>query len=870
VAASLAGTGGGPMNPQAYDTLRDSMGNGTHLTTIIQPVTIWPDRPAIVISVSYITSSGQFGGLVEGMIYLGSPKLGQPLSSLMTPAKSGQGVPESSSYLVDSDGTILWHSDPQQVGQTMMSLPSGKISGFTPDAVITPLGGEQYIVGYAPLNLQLLFPRASISPNWVYWYVVTQERWADLVAPLNSLLTGLLFLALVTLTFAVLMVARSAGTLTRPVGQLVAAARALSAGQLRHRLPESGPVEIEELARQFNSMAQRLQSSYAELENKVAERTRELASANGELERRLLESVTMQNVAANLAGTAGLDEILKSIASSVTDTLGTESCLIFLPRPSNENELEAALEWNVPRLTVRRNVPVEGSLAGLAYRTGQVQISQDASGDPHLFGPLVDELAAKSVAAAPMVSRGHTIGVVTAINKLSGPFTDDDVRLLTLLSNQAAVAVERARLYSRAQQQLLTLQTVNELSLSVTLSRSMEETLVNAMEHIGKLMGATGAVVFLHDQKEGMLNYAASYNLSPVHQKIVSEAAPMPAVPDKGPRKVAMLEAFLTQKPYIVEDMSDPSYFQPWAAYTAAELGSETVAERAVRQLGSLIALPLSVRDTRLGTITVYFAESRQFSDLDIQLFESFAKILALAVYNNQLLAQSNKLATVEERARLARELHDSVTQSLFSLNLTLRAARRVLKADPDQAVNLMDNVQELAQGSLAEMRALIFELRPQALENEGLGSALQKHADAVRARNGLIVNLEIEGDRRLPIEHEEALYQIAREALHNVVKHAQATEAWVCLDMRSDDVTLSVRDNGRGFDPTKLTQAGGSHIGTSTMRERAEAIHGTLTITTSPGGTEVLARVHLPAEQDIQEQEEEGAPAQTVPASRL
>jgi signal transduction histidine kinase len=160
-----------------------------------------------------------------------------------------------------------------------------------------------------------------------------------------------------------------------------------------------------------------------------------------------------------------------------------------------------------------------------------------------------------------------------------------------------------------------------------------------------------------------------------------------------------------------------------------------------------------------------------------------------------------------------------------------------------------MDNAHELAQGSLAEMRALIFELRPQALEIEGLVSALQKHSDAVRARSGLTVHLEVQGDRRLPIEHEEALYQIAREALHNVVKHAQAGEAWVRLDLSGEEIVLSIEDNGHGFDPDRLAEGGGSHIGTSTMRERAQAIGGTLKIVSAPGhGTMVQARVSVPS----------------------
>jgi signal transduction histidine kinase len=420
---------------------------------------------------------------------------------------------------------------------------------------------------------------------------------------------------------------------------------------------------------------------------------------------------------------------------------------------------------------------------------------------------------------------------------------------MSVLANQAAVAVERARLYSRTQQQLMTLTTINELSLSVTLSRSLEETLVNGMEHIGKLMGASSALVFLYDQRGNTLNYTAHYNMSPAHFRLVVESNPHVPVEYAAERKVSFLEAFVKQQPCYVEDTHEPSYLTDWWHLASEELGDETLAREVTAQVGALISLPLSVRDTRLGTMTVYFAEARRFSEQELQLFSSFAKILALAVYNTQLLAQSNKLATVEERARLARELHDSVTQSLFSLNLTLRAARRVLTTDSNQALSLMDNVQELAQGSLAEMRALIFELRPQALQNEGLASALQKHADAVKARNGLVVHLDIKGDRRLPIEHEEALYQIAREALHNVVKHAQASEAWVCLDTSSDYVTLSIRDNGRGFDTAKLVTGGGSHIGTSTMRERAQAIGGTIDINSEPGaGTKVLVGVYIHA----------------------
>ncbi|HEY0070390.1 MAG TPA: GAF domain-containing protein [Chloroflexia bacterium] len=846
IASNLAGSAGDVLNKQAYESLKA----GTGPTVLIVPKTMPDGKTAVVVSISFIDPKGGYGGMVEGAIYYGSPKLGRPFGGVQSANNANGGIQHSISYLVASDGRVLWHPDQSLVGTVLSPTVLNGLSSTDPSAIITPINGEQNIFGYAPLNLALLFPRAALDTSWLRWYVVTQERWADIVAPLNSLLSGLLVLAMVTMLLAVLLVARSAGALTRPVARLVAASQALSAGRLRHRLQVTGPTEIEELARQFNSMARQLQSSYSELERKVTERTAELASANAELQRRLVESVTMQRVTADLAGTAGLQDILQTIASSVSDMLGTESSLVFLPNESKPGELEAAIEWNAPALKSAGHLPVNQSLSGLAFSTGQVQISNNAGSDDRVNHTLRQEMGAHSVLAAPMVSRGHTIGVVTAVNKKQGDFTDDDLRVISVLANQAAVAVERARLYARTQQQLMTLTTINELSLSVTLSRSMQETLVNGMEHIGKLIGASSALVFLYDQKANTHNYTAQYNMTPAHFRLVVEGNPHVPVSYGVNRKVAFLDAFMKQEPCYIEDTHEPGYLAEWWHMASNELGDEELAREVTEQVGALIALPLSVRDTRLGTMTVYFAEARHFSASELQLFSSFAKILALAVYNTQLLAQSNKLATVEERARLARELHDSVTQSLFSLNLTLRAARRVLTSDSEQAVSLMDNVQELAQGSLAEMRALIFELRPQALQNEGLASALQKHADAVKARSGLVVHLDLRGDRRLPIEYEEALYQIAREALHNVVKHAQATEAWVCLDTSSDFVTLSIRDNGRGFDTAKLVAGGGSHIGTSTMRERAQAIGGTIDINSTPGeGTEVLASVHIEPE---------------------
>ena len=184
------------------------------------------------------------------------------------------------------------------------------------------------------------------------------------------------------------------------------------------------------------------------------------------------------------------------------------------------------------------------------------------------------------------------------------------------------------------------------------------------------------------------------------------------------------------------------------------------------------------------------------------------------------LRRQAGELAAGEERAHLARELHDSVTQALFSMTLVSRSVEMLLDRDVDAARTQLTQLRELQREALAEMRALIFELRPGNLEQDGLTRALKTHTAALQGRIGLPVVVESAlGDERLPLQVEEALYRIAQEALHNVVKHAAAQQVRVEVGPSRDGVRLRIEDDGRGFDP-KLVPAG--HLGLAGMEARA------------------------------------------------
>jgi signal transduction histidine kinase len=202
------------------------------------------------------------------------------------------------------------------------------------------------------------------------------------------------------------------------------------------------------------------------------------------------------------------------------------------------------------------------------------------------------------------------------------------------------------------------------------------------------------------------------------------------------------------------------------------------------------------------------------------------------------LRRQAGELASSQERAHLARELHDSVTQALFSMTLVTRTVELQMDHDPDAAREKLVSLRDLQREALAEMRALIFELRPGNLEADGLLPALRTHTQALQGRVGLPIVVTSELTDRLPLEIEEVLYRIAQEALHNVVKHAAARQVEIALDRRGPDAVLRIRDDGKGFDQTAVPDG---HLGITGMRARADKVGAQYTVTSRAGeGTTV------------------------------
>jgi signal transduction histidine kinase len=244
--------------------------------------------------------------------------------------------------------------------------------------------------------------------------------------------------------------------------------------------------------------------------------------------------------------------------------------------------------------------------------------------------------------------------------------------------------------------------------------------------------------------------------------------------------------------------------------------------------------------------MTCYTRAELSLSGSDLSLLTTIADQAAVAIENARLSEQAQEVAVLEERQRLARELHDSVSQALYGIALGARTARTLLDRDPGRVVEPLEYVLAQAEAGLTEMRALIFELRPQALESEGLVAALRQQVEAIQVRHGVAAQVSLSAEPNVPFAVKEAMYRIAQEALHNTVKHARARSIELRLGGENGNITLEVRDDGKGFD-TRGPFPG--HLGLRSMRERALRLGGSLTVVSAPGeGTCIQVIVPSPA----------------------
>jgi len=403
----------------------------------------------------------------------------------------------------------------------------------------------------------------------------------------------------------------------------------------------------------------------------------------------------------------------------------------------------------------------------------------------------------------------------------------------TMMSALDQRMAANAALYAAAQARVRELTGLAEIARLLTAGPSVRETMDQIAERVCALVGCPAVAIWLPEDGD-VLSLYGSQGLPDDYEQMSADLH----VATAGTGFETTAQIAMRTGQVARQELTDtlPDTASPARRVLNVALRS--------RGLEMVTAVPLRIQHRIVGALACYLDVKEPLSDSDMGLLTTIADQVAVAVENARLSLHSRDLAALEERQRLARELHDSVSQALFGIALGARTARSMLDRDPQQVAEPLAYVLAQAEAGLTEMRALIFELRPEALETEGLVAVLDKQVAAMRLRHGMTVHASIGPEPTMPFAVKEAIYRIAQEAFHNAVKHAQATDLEVRLAGDDEGIRLEVSDNGRGFDPAGDFPG---HLGLRTMRDRAMRLGGRLEVDAAPGaGTRI--RLWIPA----------------------
>ena len=363
------------------------------------------------------------------------------------------------------------------------------------------------------------------------------------------------------------------------------------------------------------------------------------------------------------------------------------------------------------------------------------------------------------------------------------------------------------------------LQQVSQVVLAVARQLSTRDVLEMIVRSARSLVNARYAALGVPDDQGSFAEFVTD-GISEREQKAIGPV----------PRQHGLLGVLLREgQPIRVDDIRADPRFEWWPS--------------AHPDMSDFIGIP--IRDGR-DVLGIIFAACKcvpgGFTERDEQLLGLFASHAAIALTNARLYERGRELSVLEERARLARELHDAVSQKLFSIRVKARAAEVLVPRDPSRAVAEMESVAELGGQAHAELRAVIDGLAPPDLAAGGLAGSLRSYAVLAGRTHGVQVRFDATAELpALGAQQETAVYRVAQEALHNALRHSGASVICVSLSVRRNRVILEVADRGRGF-----AAAPGPGLGLASMRERAAAVGGTLTVRSAPGdGT--LVRLELP-----------------------
>ena len=526
-----------------------------------------------------------------------------------------------------------------------------------------------------------------------------------------------------------------------------------------------------------------------------------------------------------LASELSLDAVLQKIVESSAELTGARYAALGVIDPSGQSlERFIVSGINAETQAAIGDPPHGRGILGALIQDAKPLRLDDLAKDPRSVGFPAHHPSMRTFLGVPILLRGVAYGNLYLTEKAEGaPFTEEDEELTMLLSTQAAVAIENARLYESATRWLKQLESLNEVSNALVSETELSRLLDLVAARLRELVHARVVLIAIPDHHGDLVVRVADGEGAEglAGMRLEREGSKAGRVLDR--RRSDRVES-------MIEDFE--------------------VDQEVSRSLGARTGLyvPMIIRDRPIGIIMAHDQEGGdpRFSDEDMRLAETFAARAAVAVDLSERVASDalRRVVTAQEleRQRLARELHDETGQALTSILLGLKSVEDA-KSSTEASV-AAGRLRELVVTTLQDVRRLAVELRPKALDDFGLVSALERLVETFREQTGIQVDLEPRlGEERLSPDVETTLYRITQEALTNVVKHAQAKRVSIVLTRRNGSVAAVIEDDGRGFSADSEDNG----LGLLGMRERITLVGGRLDVESSPGSGTTLS-IEVPA----------------------
>jgi signal transduction histidine kinase len=548
------------------------------------------------------------------------------------------------------------------------------------------------------------------------------------------------------------------------------------------------------------------QWSSKELEQRVAAQTKELATLNA--------------IAAAVSSSLDLEDVLDSALDKTLEVMEIESGGIYLlDEESGLLNIVVQRGFEPDFVAGIDKLELGEGFSGRVVQSGQPMLVRNASTDPRLTREVVQDAGLRSAAIFPLSSKGKVLGTFFAIARTDREFSEQDIQLLTSIGHQIGVAIENARLYEQAQQRMRELEALHRADAELYRYLNLDEVL-QALVDIGvDILKADKSTLIVWDEDRERLEAKAARGFNPEMLALLSFTR------DEG----TFGHVFSTGEPVIVDDaLNDPRRKDE-----RHEVVQSAILLEGIR---SFIHLPIRIGDDVFGVFSAIYTTPHTFSDDDLRLFTALAGRAALAIENARLYEQAQQIAALEERNRIARELHDSVKQQALAASFQIGTALTLYDRDMQTAKSHLQEADRLVDLVRKELTDLIHELRLQTVDRKGIAEILKDYAVEWTHQSGIEINIDVQEPTWLSTDLKQALLRIFQESLANVARHssAECVDVVLCVDK---GIHLIVKDDGQGFDG-QIDHGG---MGLQSMKERTEALDGAFSVESEPGkGTRI------------------------------